>query len=70
MEFFSFRFDKDQIGYAKAALSNMIGGIGYFHGQSLVSSDYTTKGPLQYWEASLYTGTQDENSLQSKMQTS
>ena len=67
---FSFRFDKDQIGYAKAALSNMIGGIGYFLGQSLVSSDYTTKGPLQYWEASLYTGTQEKNSLQIMMQRS
>ena len=37
-------------------MTNMIGGVGYFHGQSLVSSDYTTKGPLQYWEAPLYTG--------------
>ena len=51
-----FRFDKDQIGYAKAALSNMMGGIGFFYGQSIVASEYTNKGPLEYWAAPLYTG--------------
>lgn len=49
-------FTKGQIGYAKGALSNMLGGIGYFYGSSLVKSDYVKEGALTYWEAPLYTG--------------
>ena len=45
---------KEQYGYARAALSNMLGGIGYFYGSSLVASDYTKDGPLEYWKAPLY----------------
>ena len=48
-------FSKDHIGFAKALLSNMIGGIGYFHGSSLVKSEYTGEEPLEYWSAPLYT---------------
>ncbi len=48
-------YDKDKIGYAKAALSNMLGGIGYFFGHSLVKSKYTNKDTLKYWDAPLYT---------------
>ena len=37
-----------------AALSNLVGGIGYFHGASKVQSVYN-KEPVPYWTASLYT---------------
>lgn len=47
-------YDKDQIDFAQAALSNMIGGIGYFYGTSRVKSSYT-KEPVPYWRAPLYT---------------
>ena len=47
-------YNQDMQSFAKSALSNMIGGIGYFYGESLVSSPYT-KEPLPYWKASLYT---------------
>lgn len=40
--------------FAKTALSNMIGGIGYFYGTSLVQSQYTPD-PVNYWPAPLYT---------------
>uniref|UniRef100_A0A131Y4M3 Mannosyl-oligosaccharide glucosidase n=1 Tax=Ixodes ricinus TaxID=34613 RepID=A0A131Y4M3_IXORI len=39
---------------AKEILSNMVGGIGYFHGSSLVQSSYN-KEPVEYWKAGLYT---------------
>lgn len=45
--------DKD-IDFAKAALSNMIGSIGYFYGASRVSSAHT-EGTVPYWKAPLYT---------------
>ncbi|XP_017783438.1 PREDICTED: mannosyl-oligosaccharide glucosidase [Nicrophorus vespilloides] len=44
-----------EIQFAQAALSNMLGGIGYFYGTSRVQSSYT-KDPVPYWKASLYTG--------------
>ena len=40
---------------AKAALSNMLGSIGYFYGSSLVQSQYN-KDPVSYWSAPLFTG--------------
>lgn len=40
--------------FAQAALSNMLGGIGYFYGSSRVQSAYT-KEPVPYWKAPLYT---------------
>lgn len=48
-------FDVDHISSAKAALSNMLGGIGYFYGSSLVKSRYVKDEPLPYWEAPLFT---------------
>lgn len=55
-----FQLEKKQFGAkevkaAKAALSNMIGSIGYFYGSSLVQSEYN-KEPVSYWEAPLFTG--------------
>jgi mannosyl-oligosaccharide glucosidase len=50
-------FDDNAIQFAKAALSNMLGGIGYFHGSSLVKSKYQKEDEvLNYWDATLYTG--------------
>ena len=49
-------FPTDQIHFAQAVLSNMLGGIGYFYGSSLVKSRYTQPDEvLSYWDAPLYT---------------
>lgn len=42
------------IEFAQSALSNMLGGIGYFYGSSRVQSVHTTE-PVPYWKAPLYT---------------
>merc|ERR1719312_1963534 len=42
------------IHFAQSAMSNMIGGIGYFYGSSIVKSKYNSM-PVPYWEAPLYT---------------
>lgn len=47
-------YTSDEISFAEAALSNMIGGIGYFYGASHVQSD-RTDSPVSYWKAPLYT---------------
>ncbi|XP_071828540.1 mannosyl-oligosaccharide glucosidase-like isoform X2 [Apostichopus japonicus] len=47
-------FRPNETVVAKAALSNMLGGVGYFYGNSLVQSIYN-KEPVPYWEAALMT---------------
>ncbi|KAJ8957230.1 hypothetical protein NQ318_007794, partial [Aromia moschata] len=47
-------FTDREIKFAQAAVSNMVGGIGYFYGSSKVQSMYT-KEPVPYWPAPLYT---------------
>lgn len=52
--FLFFRYSPAEVSFAQAALSNMVGGIGYFYGTSRVKSEYT-KEPVPYWRAPLYT---------------
>ncbi|KAK7479366.1 hypothetical protein BaRGS_00029444 [Batillaria attramentaria] len=49
------QFKAREIKVAKAAISNMLGSVGYFYGSSLVQSEYN-KEPVYYWNASLFTG--------------
>lgn len=47
-------YKDDEVAFAKAAFSNLIGSIGYFYGTSRVQSTHTEK-PVPYWKAPLYT---------------
>ncbi|XP_043919946.1 mannosyl-oligosaccharide glucosidase [Protopterus annectens] len=47
-------YTQQQIVFAKAALSNMLGGMGFFFGTSVVQSKYNPH-PVAYWETPLYT---------------
>ena len=47
-------YKEEEVDFAKAALSNMLGGIGYFFGSSWVLSPYNEQ-PVPYWPAPLYT---------------
>lgn len=52
--YFFYSYGVNETTFAQAALSNMLGGIGYFYGSSRVQSEYT-KEPVPYWKAPLYT---------------
>ncbi|XP_053622951.1 mannosyl-oligosaccharide glucosidase [Plodia interpunctella] len=47
-------YTESEVGIARAAMSNMIGGIGYFYGAGRVRSSHTRE-PVPYWRAPLYT---------------
>ncbi|XP_028162309.1 mannosyl-oligosaccharide glucosidase [Ostrinia furnacalis] len=47
-------YPEDDIAIARAAMSNMLGGVGYFYGSGRVQSPYTRE-PVPYWRAPLYT---------------
>jgi mannosyl-oligosaccharide glucosidase len=47
-------FSSSAIFMAQSALSNMLGGIGFFSGRALVKS-INNKEPVYYWPANLYT---------------
>ncbi|XP_041968644.1 mannosyl-oligosaccharide glucosidase [Aricia agestis] len=47
-------YKAEDVSVARAALSNMVGGIGYFYGAGRVQSPYTRE-PVPYWRAALYT---------------
>jgi len=47
-------YNSTAVKFAQSAMSNMIGGIGYFHGSSIVKSRHNAL-PVPYWEAPLYT---------------
>ncbi|KAM7540757.1 hypothetical protein Aperf_G00000025435 [Anoplocephala perfoliata] len=56
-------FNAQQVEFSKITLSNMLGGIGYFYGTSLISTaplDRITSSEtsiVEYWPASLFTAT-------------
>ncbi|XP_065884638.1 mannosyl-oligosaccharide glucosidase-like isoform X2 [Dysidea avara] len=52
---YSNNFTKEQVTFAKAAFSNLIGGISYFYGSSMVQS-LDRRQPTEYWPTPLYTG--------------
>ncbi|CAG9789851.1 unnamed protein product [Diatraea saccharalis] len=47
-------YPEEDVSIAKAAFSNMLGGVGYFYGAGRVQSQYTRE-PVPYWRAPLYT---------------
>ncbi|XP_064465782.1 mannosyl-oligosaccharide glucosidase-like isoform X2 [Ornithodoros turicata] len=55
-------YTQEERNMAKEILSNTLGGIGYFHGSSLVQSAYN-KEPVEYWPASLYTAVPSRSSF-------
>jgi len=48
-------YNESGVRFAQSAMSNMVGGIGYFYGSSVVKSRYNSQS-VPYWDAPLYTG--------------
>ena len=48
------KYEENAINAAQATMSNLIGGIGFFTGQSIVKSMYSSE-PVLYWQSNLYT---------------
>ena len=48
-------YNESAVKFAQSAMSNMVGGIGYFYGSSVVKSRYNSL-PVPYWDAPLYSG--------------
>jgi len=48
-------FNNSAVKFAQSAMSNMVGGIGYFYGSSVVKSRHNALA-VPYWDAPLYTG--------------
>ncbi|XP_067934654.1 mannosyl-oligosaccharide glucosidase-like [Watersipora subatra] len=46
-------YSNEHIAFAQAAMSNMLGGVGFFFGSSKVQSVYNQE-PIEYWEAGLF----------------
>ena len=46
-------YDNEYVSFARSTFSNLIGGIGYFYGKSIVKSSEVEK-PVYYWPAALY----------------
>ncbi|CAH8535697.1 unnamed protein product [Dicrocoelium dendriticum] len=51
------KFTERQVNLSKIAVSNLLGGLGYFHGTSLIRSDITGPDPVSSWPSSLFTAT-------------
>uniref|UniRef100_A0A8C4NBP6 Mannosyl-oligosaccharide glucosidase n=1 Tax=Eptatretus burgeri TaxID=7764 RepID=A0A8C4NBP6_EPTBU len=47
-------YTTQEVEVAQAAFSNMLGGVGYFYGSSLVESPFANN-PVAYWPAALFT---------------
>ncbi|VDP79487.1 unnamed protein product [Echinostoma caproni] len=50
-------FSERQVNLSKVAVSNLLGGLGYFYGSSLVQSSHSGPEPVNNWPAGLFTAT-------------
>ncbi|BHF57139.1 hypothetical protein SprV_0100008000 [Sparganum proliferum] len=54
---YGLRHSEAELALSRSALSNLLGGIGYFYGSSIIQSPLLGPDPLDYGPASLYTAT-------------